>query len=171
MSSRVEPLARGAGVFYGACGGLWVMVLFGPPSAADMLLARGTLKAMRERYEGGFPTLTWVLSEAGMSMDAEARKTAATVTREFEGVILAQAKLVEGSGFQVATVRAILSGLDMMVRSRAPRKVFAELRPAVEWAVGHRSAPGPTAAVLGTAIEEVRRTLTRSPRFPGGAAP
>lgn len=109
------------------------MVLFAPPVVADMLPARPSLKSMSQKYPEGFPTLTWVLPSAGFSMDGETRKVAAVITTEYASSIRAQATLVEGVGFQAATVRAIIGGIDMMTRSRAPKKVFGELRPSVDW--------------------------------------
>jgi len=153
---------RGKGVLYGACGGVWVMILFAPPIADDMALSRLSLKATQEKHPAGFPTLTWVLPGAGYSMDAEARKAAAVVTQEFSSTIAGQATLIEGSGFQSAAVRAIISGIDMMARSRAPKKVFAELRPCADWCVARRPWQGEalaTAAEITAALEAVRLTF------------
>ena len=147
MASSFSLLNRSAGVQYGECGGVWVMMLFAPPSADDMRAARPTLRAMSDRFPDGYPTLTWVLPGAGFSMDAEARKLAATITDEFSSAILAQATLVEGSGFQAAAVRAIISGIDMMARSKAPKKVFGELRPSLEWCLPFCPAASPRAPV------------------------
>lgn len=132
-ASDFEELERGAAVLYGAARGIWVMILFGKPTKADMLLARPALAAMSKREPAGFPTLTWILPEAGLSMDNDARTAAAEVTREYAKQILAQATLIELSGFQGATVRAIVAGLDMMSRSASPKKVFGELPPAIDW--------------------------------------
>lgn len=142
VSALVEVLVQGEGVTYATCGGIWLMTLFAEPKTADMLLARTSLQAMARRHPDGFPALTWVHPSAGYSMEAEARKTAAAVTDEFARSLRAQATLVEGAGFQVATVRAIISGIDMLSRSKAPKKTFAELRPCVAWCLQHRAAPG-----------------------------
>ena len=113
------------------------MILFAPPTNADMLLARPALTTMKRRYPGGFPSLTWVLPTAGYRMDQEARVTAATVTAEFDGTLRAQATLLEGAGFQVAAVRAVIAGLDMMSRASAPKRTFSELEAAVGWCLDH----------------------------------
>jgi hypothetical protein len=133
MAQDFEELERGAATLYGDARGIWVMILFGPPKKADMLLARPALAAMAKRAPAGFPTLTWVLPEAGLSMENDARTAAAEVTNAFSKHILAQATLIELSGFQGATVRAIVAGLDMMSRSASPKKVFGELAPAIDW--------------------------------------
>ena len=133
MGTDFETLQRGATVIYGACGGIWVMTVFAKPGAADMHLARAALKTMQQRHRDGFPTLTWVLPEAGYSMDADARAAATQVTQEFNPAITAMATLIEGQGFQAAAVRAIVSGMDFVARAKAPKKVFAELSPSVSW--------------------------------------
>jgi hypothetical protein len=128
-----ETHERGAGVVYGECGAIWVMTLHAKPSRADMELARPSLQKMSERHADGFPTLTWVLPSAGLSMDSDARDAAAKVTREFDASILSMATVVEGEGVGVAAVRAIVAGIDLLSRSRAPKKTFASLLPAVAW--------------------------------------
>src|SRR5690606_16060560 len=68
----MEVLQQGRAVVYGACEGFWVMILFAPPTKPDMLLARPSLAAMKRRHPSGFPTLTWVLPEAGYRMETDA---------------------------------------------------------------------------------------------------
>lgn len=141
MTVTFETLQRDPTVLYGACGGLWVMILHAPPTKAGMLLARPALESMVRRIPSGFSTLTWILGSAGFRMDGDARTAAADVTRAFEPQILAQATLVEGEGFQTAAVRAILTGLDAMSGSAKPKRVFSSLTEAVAWST---SRPGVT---------------------------
>ncbi len=166
MASKFDELERGGAVLYGDSYGIWVMILFGKPTKADMLLARPALAGMSARSPAGFPTLTWVLREAGLSMEDDARTAAAEVTNEFSKKIVAQATLIEISGFQGATVRAIVAGLDMMSRSASSKKVFGELTPAIDWCA--RRATDQT--ILGSAesviraLEATRATLVRDTR-------
>jgi hypothetical protein len=157
MSAGFDQLERGTSVLYGACGGVWVMTLFAPPTKPDMLLARAALAAMKRREPKGFVTLTWVLPEAGYRMDSDARHAAAEVTQEFDAVIRAQATLIEGSGFQAATVRAIIAGLDAMSRSSGSKRVFSDLPTAVEWCVARRAGGAPALP-----IAELTRSLSAS---------
>jgi hypothetical protein len=162
LASLFEQSQRSAGVLYGDCGGVWVMLMYAPPVLADMLVARPSLRSMFERHPAGFPTLTWVLPSAGYSMDGETRKAAATITGEYEAAILGQATLIEGSGFQAATVRAIVSGIDMMARAKAPKKVFGELRPCVGWCIPLLPESGGAAVTeprITAALESVRKSL------------
>lgn len=135
--AEIEHLGRTDGVIFGACGGIWVMTVFAQPGRADMLAARAALQAMADRHRQGFPTLTWILPTAGYQMDSDARQTASEVTKAFERSIRAQATLITGEGFQAATVRSIVAGLDFITRSASPKKTFAELPAAVTWCLGH----------------------------------
>jgi hypothetical protein len=161
MAAEFEQLERGSSVLYGASGGVWVMTLFAAPTKNDMLLARPALAAMSRRSPGGFATLTWVLPEAGFRMESDARTAAAEVTNEFTSVIRAQATLIEGAGFQVATVRAIVAGLDLMSRSAAPKRVFSELAPAIAWCVQYSPASASTLGVtsMTDALNATRKSL------------
>lgn len=157
----MEVLQQGRAVVYGACEGFWVMILFAPPTKPDMLLARPSLAAMKRRHPSGFPTLTWVLPEAGYRMETDAREAASTVTKEFDAQIRAQATLIEGSGFQAAAVRAIIGGLDAMSRTTSVKKVFSELTPASAWCLEKRPEPTPASLsevvrVLGAARDACR---------------
>ena len=112
---------------------------------------------MARREPKGFPTLTWVTLAAGLSMDADARKAAVEVTKQ----ILAQATIIEGAGFQAATVRAIVTGLDAMSRSEAPKKTFAGAGAAIDRCAVRRPAGGDTtpAAELVGPVTLARETL------------
>ncbi|MFO0757110.1 MAG: hypothetical protein U0359_11510 [Byssovorax sp.] len=151
-SQPFEVLQRGATTVYGLIGGLWVMVLFAPPTAGDMLLARPALAAAARRFPGGFPTLTWVLPEAGFQMDAETRRAASTVTREFSAQILGEATVISATGFHAAAVRAVLTALDLMVRASYPKKVFSDLEEAVGFSIRLRSGGEGTAGEITEAI-------------------
>jgi hypothetical protein len=95
---------------------------------------------MSERYPDGFPTLTWVLPQAGDSMDSDARNAATEVSEELDRWILAEATLIVGTGFRAATARAIVAGLDLVSRSSSVKKVFADLPEAVAWCLSQRRA-------------------------------
>jgi hypothetical protein len=117
---------------------------------------------MLQRHPDGFPTLTWVLPSAGFSMDADARNAATDVTKEYDDSILAMATLIEGTGFQAAAVRAIVSGMDLVARAKAPKKTFAEVAPTVDWCVTLRPVRDRDAGAskeITAVLAEVRRVL------------
>jgi len=160
LPSDYTELERGTAVHYAACGGIWVMTIFATPHKADMLLARPALQKMEKWMPGGFSTLTWVLPDAGYRMESDARAAASDVTKAFNAVIRAQATLIEGSGFQAATVRAIVAGLDTVIRSANSKKVFSELEPAIGWCLTQvPQRPSQSAADLTQALESARQRL------------
>lgn len=161
MLSLFDPLSRGSSILYGACGGVWVMLLFQPPNIADIRLARTALSTMSKRFSQGFPTITWVLPSAGFSMDSDSRHASAEITQTYSNSILAGATLIEGSGFQAATARAIISGIDMLARAKYQKKVFNELQPCVDWCVDYRpSRTGPSTAEIVHALSDLRGTFS-----------
>lgn len=135
MAATFELLEKSDAVVYGACGGLWVMVLAAPCKKEDMLLARPSLAAMMRKEPSGFPTLTWILPAAGISLPADARAAAVEVTKEADAHNRGRATIIEGGGFGAAAIRSIISGIDMLSRNTQPGQVFAALPPAVEWCV------------------------------------
>jgi hypothetical protein len=162
MRERLQELASGSAVFYGRVGGLWVMILHKPPVEADMLLARGSLMQMARSEPHGFPTLTWILPSAGFSLDAPSKEAAAKITSEFSKSILARATLIEGTGFQAAAVRAVVTGIDLFSRTTSPGRVFAELEATVAWCVSLRPAKSPStlsASLITRALEETVASL------------
>jgi hypothetical protein len=161
---KIETLGEGNAVVYASCGGLWVMILHRPPTVDDMLAAAPTLRTMTELAPKGFGTLTWILPEAGFSMDGPARTAAADITRAHDKVILAQATVVEGQGFQVASVRMIIAGLDLLSRASAPTRVFARLDEAVAWVAPFSPGTPPAVADVVIALEGLRASFASAPR-------
>lgn len=159
MASDFEQLERGATTVYGSSAGIWTMIIFARPTADDMRLARPALAAMRKRRPRGFPTITWILPQAGLSMDDDARKAASDVTKEFDGTIVAQATLIELEGFQGATVRAIVAGLDMVSRSSAPKKTFAALAPTIAWCLPFTGETSTSVEAVRVALESMRASV------------
>ncbi len=163
MSAPFVGLGRGSGVLYGECAGVFVMVLFAPPTAEDMNLARPALRAMAERCPAGFPTLTWVLAGAGNTMDPEARAAATDVAAELAPWILSEATLIVGTGFRAAAVRTIVAALDVMSRSASPKKVFADLPVAVAWCLAQRpERDGITVAEVAASLMAMRVSIERA---------
>lgn len=162
MAALVE-LARTPGVLYADCGGVWVMILHRPPTAQDMRGARAALEAMTASHPKGFASLTWVLESAGFSMGADARAAATEVTRAFAHVNVAEATVIEGSGFFAAAVRAVITGLHAMARTNSVKGTFGDLREAAAWCVERRPTPqGPSANAITAALLAARAQLARA---------
>lgn len=56
--------------------------------------------------------------------------------------IVANAFVVEEKGFAAATVRAFLTGVQLLTRGSRPRKVFSNMAEAAEWLEGHMAKAG-----------------------------
>lgn len=157
--TQLEILAEADAVTYAACGGLWIMLMHRPPGVDDMTAAVPTLQRMATLAPEGFGTLTWVLPAAGFSMDGATRTTAAEIAKTYDRLIRAQATLIEGQGFQAASVRMIITGLDLLSRPSSPTRVLSHLRDAVAWAVPF-SAANPNVDDVVHELERLRDTLT-----------
>jgi hypothetical protein len=164
MVAVLRNLGSGSAVYYGDLGGIWVMILHRPPNEAEMLLARPALVRMTKQFPGGFPTLTWILPSAGFSLDSASKEAATKITSEFAASILSRATLIEGSGFQAAAVRAIVTGIDLLSRTTSPGKVFADLVSALEWSKGILRAGDalPTARLARALHDEVGRLRSKA---------
>ncbi len=146
MPAKLQNLGSGPAIYYGSIAGIWVMMLHKPSAESDMLLARPSLARMSRNHPQGFPTLTWIMPSAGFSLDAASRKAAGVITAEYSQSILARATLIDATGFQAATVRAIVAGIDLFARSPSPGKVFTELASSVDWCLGLHPSPPAIAA-------------------------
>lgn len=164
MAAPFEVIERTNAILYGRCAGIWVMTVYAEPKLADMKAAHPALESMAKTHAKGFPTMTWVLPQAGLSMESDARKAASEITRAFAHVIRSQATLIEQSGFHGATIRAIVSGLDLVTRSPAAKKVFSELPKAVAWSLEHSLVPsdGAVRDEASASLLAARNSLTHS---------
>jgi hypothetical protein len=136
----LEVLYADEVVVYADVRGIWLMLLRGPPDEARMRRAGPTLAEMSKRYPDGVVTVMLVLPSAGSSMDAPSRKAAAQVTDAHATLIRAMSTVIEGAGFWPASVRAIVSAVQLLSRSRSPRQVFDNVDAAVAWALTHAPA-------------------------------
>ncbi len=123
-----------------------------------VLNAQGSslLEAMKRDVSGTFPTLTWITTAAGFSMDQDARRAASDITRDFGDVIAAQATVIETGGFQGAAVRMIISGMDLVAGTRSPTKTFATLEECIPWCQLFNAAPGVDNTAVVAAVVDLR---------------
>lgn len=136
-ASGLDVFFRDDTVLYGDLQGIWIMVLFGPPDPTRMRRAAPTLTEMSRRYREGFVNITVITQSAGLSMDAESRQIAADLTAQFHSEMKADCTVVDGDGFWPATVRAIVSAIQILSRTRHPRAAFRTIPEAIDWALQH----------------------------------
>jgi hypothetical protein len=104
----------------------------GKPSDYEML--RELLERLGKEYPAGLGCLTVIPPDAKPPSE-EARKA---LNANLEVARLrCICWLVEGSGFQGAMVRAVLTGLRFFVRAQYPRQIVTSLEEAMAWMFPH----------------------------------
>jgi hypothetical protein len=101
--------------------------------------------------------------EFNFSLSADARKASAVLVKEFENTNKGQAILVEASGFRASLARSLLTGVNLVVRSKAQQKVFQEVRPCVEWLCGLDTQSKEIRALTIPILAEFQKLLARLP--------
>lgn len=115
-------------------------------------------------------TLAVILPSANPRVGAKERRRVTELSSQRRGTTLAAAQVIDGTGFWASTVRAVLTGMNML--SSTQQKVFEADADAVAWLarVGYVAAsPVDALAVLREArriYAEVRRSPAR--RASGG---
>jgi hypothetical protein len=63
----------------------------------------------------------------------EARRAGAALTKEWEGYNTGQAIVIEADGFKASLARSLITGVNLLARSKARQKVFKDPREATQW--------------------------------------
>jgi hypothetical protein len=63
----------------------------------------------------------------------EARRAGAALTKEWEGFNTGQAIVIEADGFKASLARSLITGVNLLARSKARQKVFKDPREATQW--------------------------------------
>jgi len=63
----------------------------------------------------------------------EARRAGAALTKEWEGFNTGQAIIIEADGFKASLARSLITGVNLLARSKARQKVFKDPREASQW--------------------------------------
>jgi hypothetical protein len=95
--------------------------------------SRAAFADLRARYPKGFGVMTIVREDAPVSMPSAARERSNAITAEFRANFVALSTVIEGSGFRSATLRSIISGIQLFARVSCPAKVFADAENAAAW--------------------------------------
>jgi hypothetical protein len=104
----------------------------GKPSDYDLL--RDLLARLGKEYPCGLGCLTVIPPDAKPpSEDARKALNAGLESANLRCICW----LVEGSGFQGAMVRAVLTGLRFFVRAQYPRSIVTSLEEAILWMLPH----------------------------------
>jgi hypothetical protein len=63
----------------------------------------------------------------------EARRAGAALTREWENFNTGQAIVIEADGFKASLARSLITGVNLLARSKAKQRVFKDPREATQW--------------------------------------
>ena len=66
-------------------------------------------------------------------LSPEARRAGAALTKEWEGYNTGQAIVIEADGFKASLARSLITGVNLLARSKAKQKVFKDPREASQW--------------------------------------
>jgi hypothetical protein len=66
-------------------------------------------------------------------LSPEARRAGAALTKEWEGFNTGQAIIIEADGFKASLARSLITGVNLLARSKAKQKVFKDPREATQW--------------------------------------
>jgi hypothetical protein len=71
--------------------------------------------------------------DISLNLDAETRGEGAALTKEFELTNTGQALVMEADGFKASLARSLITGVNLLARSKARQRVFKDPREATEW--------------------------------------
>jgi hypothetical protein len=110
---------------------LLVAVLRKPMTLDTANSLRGVAKRFYAQNPGGGISLTIIERGAAASQPPEVRAVNQAMAKESK--VLASALVLEGSGFGVATMRAVIAAVYFAVKKEYPSKVFENTGEAARW--------------------------------------
>lgn len=81
----------------------------------------------------------------------EARRAGAALTKEWENYNTGQAIVIEADGFKASLARSLITGVNLLARSKARQRVFKDPREATQWV-----------CALDNQTKELRTSLART---------
>lgn len=130
----------------------------GRTSAADYagLLALG--RSVESEFPAGFGVLI-VIPPNAVPPSEDVRKAINHTLEELQGSIRCMCWMIEGSGFQAAMVRAVLTGMRLIGRTPYTRHVSVDLTHALAWMMSQLNAGSPRLDLVPEAVAFVRARL------------
>jgi hypothetical protein len=71
--------------------------------------------------------------EFSFNLTPEARRAGAALTKEWENYNTGQALIVEADGFKASLARSLITGVNLLARSKARQRVFKDPQEATQW--------------------------------------
>jgi hypothetical protein len=139
-------------------GDVLVIVWHGELSPTSLAMYETCFAEMAAAHQSGFSVLAVIEAGAGQP-DGAARSTLARIFGRFEQQLRAVCVAIEGSGFRIATIRMIVTGIASMVRRNYPLSIEGTGTRAANWISRHSPSQNGEAGSkrLENAIESVRR--------------
>lgn len=139
------------------------------PRAPWFRAIRATTWPYAERWPDGAGWINLIVSGTP-SFSEESRKEAAALSRRDDIFQLGTAHIVAVDGLRGAAVRAFLSTVFLLARTRTPTRVFGEIDGAAQW-LGPKLGQGFTADEVAAFCEQCQGRLGLAGRERHGRAP
>lgn len=82
---------------------------------------------------GQMSSIVVMRGDISLNLDAETRREGAALTKEFELTNTGQALVMEADGFKASLARSLITGVNLLARSKSRQRVFKEPKEAAEW--------------------------------------
>lgn len=143
-------------------GDLEIVIWRGSTTLDAVETIRTSLGELTRSYPKGIGVLQ-VVEVTAPPPDAAARNALSNVLRGAGKAVRGSAIVFEGTGFKMAAVRAIVTGLTMLARPEFPHVVFADLHEASAWVAAYLSGAGSGRDVtIWSAVSELRDIAARA---------
>jgi hypothetical protein len=138
---------------------VFVVIDDGRTSPAEYAVLRDLIVEQAKRFPGGIACLVIIPKDATPPSD-EARKALNGALQGVSGALRCICWLVEGTGFQGAMVRAVLTGLSLVARRSYATHVSSNMDDAFTWMLAHLPSPEKRADAVARAREDIGRKRT-----------
>ena len=156
LSSLLAQVEHSANASFAMCGSIAVMVTAGPLLVSDVMAFNGMLKAFRGKRASADPLVLVLIQRGSGAPHADARKLLTNPPAEMR--TRATAVTTDFDDYRVATARAVITAMRMVLRFEMAFEFRPNLTNACEWLVAQasRGADAPTARELLSAVDELR---------------
>ncbi len=93
----------------------------------------GKACAQLDRDHGMMSSIVVLRGSFRLTLDYDARQAAADLTAQCEPFNIGQALVLEAEGFKASIARSLLTGVNLVARSKAQQKTFKEPEDGIRW--------------------------------------
>jgi hypothetical protein len=154
MTENVVQLASEPGFWIGHFKNVSLQVWGGDVTVGRIDRCGDCNRAVLRNHADRLVTVAVILQTANPRVGSAERERVNRLADEQRSFTLASVQIVDGTGFWASTVRAVLTGLNLM--SKAQQRVFDADVPAARWLVDAKHVDVPAPTLVG-ALAEARR--------------